>query len=276
MTKKRRMARLKYLLRPLKLVYRIAEKKICFGALPHFTSVEEFHPDDVFIVGYPKSGNTWMQNLVAGIVYGVDPQYAPDTLIQELVPDVHYKRYYKRFRTPMFFKSHHLPRLEYRRVVYLLRDGRDVMVSYFHHLRAIKGKEINFLNMIRDGVDHSFGKWHEHVEAWLSNPYNADMIVIKYEDLKEDAVGQLQRFCQFVGLNRSTSFLERVARGASFENLRKKEVLYGYDNPQWPHKQPFVRRGRVGSYKDEMPKEVLEVFLAQANETLKRLGYLDK
>src|SRR5438093_1486020 len=87
--------------------------------------IGEYEADDIFVVGYPKSGHTWFQNLLVGIVYGMDNRYAPDSLIQDLVPDVHYKKYYRRYMRPMFFKSHMFPTQQYKRVVYLLRDGRD-------------------------------------------------------------------------------------------------------------------------------------------------------
>src|SRR5215208_2620625 len=93
---------------------------------------------DIFIVGYPKSGNTWFQNLVCSVNFGVHPEFTPNTLIQDLVPDVHAKPYYKRYEGPTFFKTHHLPREEYRRGIYLLRDGRDVMVSYFSFKNALR------------------------------------------------------------------------------------------------------------------------------------------
>ena len=117
---------------------------------PGWQPIMATDPADVFIVAYPKSGITWLQNMVAATLYGLDPQRAPDSLVQELVPDVHYKQLYKRFRTPMVFKTHHLPRPEYRRVVYLLRDGRDVMVSYWHHLEALDNGESFTVN--RNGV----------------------------------------------------------------------------------------------------------------------------
>lgn len=93
--------------------------------------INESHPSDVFVAGYPKSGITWIQYLLAGLTCGVDASSAPDTLVQALVPDVGYQKFYMRFATPTFFRTHFLPQSSYRRVIYLVRDGRDVMVSYF-------------------------------------------------------------------------------------------------------------------------------------------------
>jgi hypothetical protein len=45
-----------------------------------------------------------MQNVAVGVVYDIDPELTPDSLIQELVPNMVYKRYYKRFSPPMVFK----------------------------------------------------------------------------------------------------------------------------------------------------------------------------
>lgn len=244
-------------------------------SLTELTPIAEFSNDDVFIVGYPKSGNTWFQNLITDIVYGVNAAQAPDSLVQDLVPDVHYKRYYKRYRTPMFFKSHHLPKAEYKRVVYLLRDGRDVMVSQFHHMNALKDRKVDFLKMVQNDDNILFPcKWHEHVEAWLSNPYNAEIIVVKYEDLCENPVRQLQKLCQFICIEVDSLFLQKVVQQTSFDKMRQKEAKWGWDNPIWPKDKFFVRRGKIGSYEDEMPPEVLDSFLKDAEKTLNYLGYL--
>src|SRR5579871_1431411 len=122
--------------RPLaRPISRILERRMRFQA--NLIPISESRPEDVFIAGYPKSGNTWVQNLLVGVVYGAAPSRVPDTLVQDLVPDVHSRSWYRRYGRLMFFKTHHLPRPEYRRVVYLLRDGRDVMVSYWHHREAL-------------------------------------------------------------------------------------------------------------------------------------------
>jgi hypothetical protein len=238
------------------------------------TPIDEHSDEDVFIVGYPKSGHTWFQNIIAGLVYGVDPEYCPDSLVQELVPDVHYKRFYKRFGTPTYFKSHALPRPDYRRVVYLLRDGRDAMVSYFHFSRVQTGGAADFRQMVMTGKHAAPYRWHEHVEAWLANPHGARMLVIKYEDLKANTVRELARFCAFVGLDRHASVLEAVAARTTFDQMRAKEVRLGWDDDRWPRGEFFVRRGQVGSHRDEMPADVLRLFLEQSRETLAKHGYL--
>lgn len=234
--------------------------------------IDRTRPEDVFICGYPKSGNTWLQHMTTAALFGVNVEIVSDTLMNELVPDIHFKRYYRRFSNPCVFKSHHLPRPAYRRVVYLIRDGRDVMVSYFHHLNATAGTA-DFLRMVQRGDGLSFGKWHDHVEAYLSNPYNAELMIIRYEDLKRDALGQLKRLCSFAGIERDEATLAAAVEVTSFDRMKKKEQRLGWETPGWPKDKPFVRRGQSGSYRDEMPADVLTSFLREAGATLVKQGY---
>jgi hypothetical protein len=242
---------------------------------PGYLAIEKTFPDDVFIVGYPKSGSTWFQHLVAAVVYGVDPRWSPPLLANDLVPDIHFNRFYRRYSTPMFFKSHDLPAPNHRRVVYLLRDGRDVMVSYHHFLEAVHRSKVDFHELIRTGLSLIPCKWHEHVEAWHSNAFGAEMLVVRYEDLIAQPVTELERFCQFIHLPRKRPFLETVAEACCFQNLRAKEAKFGMGQPdRWPADKFFFRRGKVGSYKDEMATDVLALFMQDAKPTLRRHGYL--
>ena len=154
-----------------------------------YHSTSSYQNNDVFIVGYPKSGNTWVQNLVAGAVYGLDIEFAPDRLVQDVVPDVHMTPFYRRYRPTTFFKTHHLPM-------------PDVMVSYLHFLNALNGQALDFLKIVETGEQLFPCKWHEHVEQWLVNPYAAEMITVRYEDLKKDALQELGRICDFAGEKR--------------------------------------------------------------------------
>jgi hypothetical protein len=237
------------------------------------TAIEESHPDDIFIVGYPKSGNTWSQCLISAAVYGVDLDLAPYGLVKDLVPDVHDRTCYRRYSKPTFFKSHALPDARYRNVIYLLRDGRDVMVSYFHFLEALHGESLDFCDWLRTGKHMVFGPWHEHVRQWLANSFESRMIVVRYEDMKSDPVGQLRRMCEFAGVERDTALLEKATQQASFENLRRRETQWNTGEGRWPKDKHFFRRGIAGAYADEMPAEALRLFEEQAGEMLAATGY---
>ncbi|HVU37824.1 MAG TPA: sulfotransferase domain-containing protein [Opitutales bacterium] len=238
-----------------------------------FFPVTETLPEDIFLVSYPKSGNTWFRYLAIGATFGVNPGRVPPAVLNELSPDVHQQTLYHRFTTPMLIKSHQLPQPEYRRVVYLVRDGRDALVSYLHFIRHYENTVVDGLAAARTGAGLGAGQWHQHVEQWLANPYGADLLVIRYEDLLRDPVPQLERFCNFAGMARPRDMLEAAVRNSSFENLHQRELC---DNPAMAEKSRdafFFRRGEAGSHLDELPREWLNAFEASARPTLQRLGY---
>jgi hypothetical protein len=259
-----------------KLLLNAKQRKIFAFYEKNFQPMDDTHPDDIFIAGYPKSGSTWFQSLVAGIVFGVLADKSELRLIDDLIPDIHEDdSFYRRYQAPTFFKTHHKPRPAYRNVVYLLRDGRDVMVSYWHYLQAVQHREVNFLAMTQTGRGLYPCKWHEHVTAWMENPHGARMMVIKYEDLLQDTVAQMMRFCDFAGIKIEPAFLEQVCEASSFENLKKQGTLKGSANGHAaPSRKLFPRRGCVGSYRDEMPPEVQEAFMADAAGVLAQQGYI--
>ena len=236
--------------------------------------ITEFKEEDIFVVGYPKSGNTWVQCLLAGAIYGVDLELAPDSQVQELIPDVHGKRFYRRHSSPVVFKYHGLPVPEYKRVVYLFRDGRDVMVSYWHHLQAANASEIDFLKVVQTGEGLFPCKWEDHVRQWLANPYESRMLFVRYEDLQRDPVRELRLILNFAGVERDLTVLRRAAEKASFAVMQAREKRFGWENSQWPKDKTFIHRGAVGSYADEMPLPVQEAFLMETSNLLGELGYL--
>ena len=244
------------------------------GALPDgFLRMGSYQPDDLFIIGFPKSGHTWTQNLIAEALYGFSAETTPFQLIQDLAPDIHYRKYYKRYRSPMFFKAHALPAPEFKRVIYLLRDGRDAMVSYLHFLEAIERRRIDFLHLVQNGEGVFPCKWHEHIAQWLANPFQASMLIVRYEDLIRDTVQQLERILSFAGIERSPAQLRAAVCRSSFSSMQQREKEQGLGTPQWPKDRLFVRRGKVGSFRDEMPEPVQQAFLREAGPAMNRLGY---
>ena len=237
--------------------------------------IEKTKERDVFIAGFPKSGNTWMQSLVSGIVYGIDPAFLPFTLASDLVVDVHARTFYKRYANTAYFKTNFLPKKRYRRVIYLVRDGRDAMVSY-HKMQKVLGRKISMEDMIVKGKGVFPTKWYDHVRTWLDNPYKADMLIVRYEDLLEEPLLQLQRICEFLELERRDELLEKVIEGNSFAKMKAKaERLKDLGHPTWKgdHFKKFFREGKAKGYGEQMPEELLQYFNREASVELKAMGY---
>jgi hypothetical protein len=237
---------------------------------PGFSIMEDFQPQDVFIAAYPKSGNTWMQVIVAALSYGVSPLQCPDSVVQELVPDIHQKRVYKRFLPQMTFKTHHLPRPEYKKVISLVRDGRDVLVSYFHYLRAL-GRAADYERLATRG--DVFGPWHEHVLRWKANPFEADVLVVRYEDLLSSPEVEIQRVSAFIGSHATAERIRDIAKETEFSIMQDREKKFGIDNPEWPKDKPFFREGRAKQFEKACDPAMLTRFTALSGAALQAYGY---
>lgn len=228
----------------------------------------QYEPGDVFISGYPKSGNTWLQTLMAGVLYGVDVQRTPIRLIIDMIPDSH-EPYYRRYATPTIFKTHSLPDPQFKRVINIVRDGRDAMVSYYHFQEGL-GKSSKWEHLIEHGT--AFGLWHNHVEEWLANPFEAEIIVVRYEDLLAQPLVEMKRIRKFLSLDVDDLKLQDAIEKASFNKMQKSEAIFGMGNEQFSSSHSFVRSGQSGNHKD-LPEHILARLNQQMFTTLEKLGY---
>jgi hypothetical protein len=239
--------------------------------LAKLSPIADIAPTDIILAAYPRSGATWLQNLLAGLLYGVDPELTPYSVIESLVPDLHQTQFFRRHEPVCCVKSHVAPQPTYRRVVHLLRDGRDVVVSYRHFLAAMEQREVAYTELVGPTATVWPCRWHEHTEAWLRNPYGAEILSLRFEELLRDPVSCLRQLCAFAGLERDEAFLQRVAESVRFSKLKVQESRFGHGG--YANGMDFFRRGIIGSHRDEMPPDVLAVFLAEAGPALRRCGY---
>ena len=100
------------------------------------------------------------------------------------------------------------------------------------------------------------------------------MIIVRYEDLIEDTAQQLGRMLSVAGINVLRLNWKQPLARSSFSSMQKRERANRLDNPRWPKNKPFVRRGKVGSFRDEMPAEVQMAFLREAAPVMDQLGYI--
>src|SRR5208337_5516979 len=83
-------------------------------------------PDDTFLVSYPRSGNTWTRFLIANLLH--PQEHVTFANIERQVPDAEAQssRYMRGVPSPRIIKSHSYFHPRYPRVIYIVRDPRDV------------------------------------------------------------------------------------------------------------------------------------------------------
>ena len=93
------------------------------------------YPDDTFVVSYPRSGNTWTRFLIANLVHAdQDVSFAN---IEKLIPDTSSQsnRALKATLRPRIIKTHEYFDHRYPKIIYIVRDPRDVVLSYYDFQR---------------------------------------------------------------------------------------------------------------------------------------------
>lgn len=188
----------------------------------------ELFPDDLFLVSYPKSGRTWLRFLIGNYLSANKLDF-PDSY-QDLITDIDNNPLQAiQVQRPRFITSHGTFTPMYNRVVYIVRDGRDVAVSYYFHLMKFKliTQETSFEDFVRrifDTVLSGNVTWSDHVNLWLDNA-PAKFLLIKYEELQENTVETLISILEFAGLSVDKNMALASVEASKFENLKKFEIL---------------------------------------------------
>jgi Sulfotransferase domain len=238
---------------------------------------------DAFLVSYPKSGNTWLKFMLTYLLSGREADFDSDS---ETIGEVGSHR-----ATPAvlpgegrLIKSHEpysgLQRRFYRKAIYLIRDGRDVAVSYYYTLirRGLYEGEFGpFLRLFLGGGVDGYGPWHEHVESWLASPLrqNGSLLVVKYEDFLKEPARNLSGAMEFLGMPATRDRVEEAIQTYSAERMRERERRSRFHSEQKRQDIMFVRTAGPGDWARTFSKKDEELFTRVTGDLLQRLGYAD-
>lgn len=244
----------------------------------HGRFVRSIRPADVFLVTYPKSGTMWVGFLLANILQGLDGPPLNLRTYLKYVPDIN-DRYFEggdlsEFSgtpDPRFFSSHAPYDRAFPRVVYVLRDPRDVMVSYWHHTKLLNPAWAPTFEDFILGADQWPGPWDEHVRGWVVDRHQ-NVLVARYEDLKVNTLQEMRRILDFVHLPCSEEVLGHAIREASFENMKALEMKFG-SGRQDATVKGFVRSGRSGNWRDEVNQKAVAILEKRFGPVMKAVGY---
>jgi hypothetical protein len=193
-----------------------------------------------------------------------------------IFPDVNYSNIYFRINNFTIFKTHNQPDPSIKRAIQIVRDGRDCMASFYAMNKSLKMNP-NWHDMIIDGKGLlGYPKWHIYLKKWIENPYNTNILWIKYEDLLLNPLLEANKIVRFLEIERSDDVIRTAVESTCFTEMSRKENTMGWFNQNWDRNEKFVRKGVRGSYKREIPPEYVEHFEHEAKEILKHFGYLEQ
>jgi len=240
-------------------------------------------PDDTFLVSYPKSGNTWARLLIANLLSPEKP--ADFRTINLLVPDPasESKRHFARMPRPRVIKSHFVFDPRYPRAIYLVRDPRDVVVSEYHYQR--KTRIISDHYPLEDYVPRFIagdtyienGSWGEHVTGWLAaRDGDPRFLLVKYETLLSDTVGELARIASFLSISASPQRIAEVVQLSSVDRMRELEAKQSDASSLMRGSRKdvsFVRNAKSGGWRSDLPDSLVEKIEAAWGPVMRHLGY---
>ena len=250
-------------------------------------------PTDVFLVGHPKSGNTWLAYMLA--VFLADDRGGEVNLynVGDHVPFVHGHDHaiaaWEHLPNPRVFRNEY-PRYPHRYpgTIYLVRDPRAVLVSFWHmFVTMFDDRELTLASFVDgylsggapfDGWHRHLGRWDRQVSEALRRGERGERIcVVRYEDLVEDREAALRRVAEFIGdvpAGTSARLSRAVARG-SFDTMRDLEGRHGAEAYAGRARGEgrFIRRGRAEGWREEMDPADAARIEGAFGPVMERAGY---
>jgi hypothetical protein len=238
---------------------------------------------DVVILSYPKCGRTWLRMMLGrtfALHFGLGDI---DYLANDLLTDADARALRIRVShddNPQWKEPAKLGRRKSRyrrqRVVFLVRDPRDVVVSmYFERTR----RERVAVGTMADFLEARVGSLNtilEYYNIWASRRSQPrDFLLIRYEDLQRGAAVEMRRLLDFIGLHDvSDAHIADGVEFSSFDNMRGMEMRADFRSGRLRPRDRNdmdsfkTRKGVVGGYVDYLEPEQIERIERRISEQL--------
>ncbi len=268
----------------------------------------------VWLASYPKSGNTWLrmflQVYMTGVKCDINSPYRvmykdTDGLAYRSVcpmplpcdnPDVMMGVRYaallhlvqKHEGGDAILKTHSIaasnqdglylcPPSLTKMAVYLIRDPRDILVSFAHHLSQSIDDTIDLMchkqGHLKDkllGFGHHMSSWGNHASCWVAND-KFPVCVVRYERMINKTRETFKSIVKFLFGNVDEERLDLAISETSFDTLQQQEIKTGFNEQKG--KELFFRIGESGRWKVILTTEQVTRLEAGIGEAMERMSY---
>ena len=154
--------------------------------------------------------------------------------------------------------------------IYVLRDPRDVAISWSKHANLSYDDSISFMLNFKSCIEWAqtnselpdnikpktfLSSWDEHVLSWTKNNLEVPKLILKYEDLvnkKEEVIRIIVKFFEKnykIRLNCNDEKIANIVESTSLKELKSQESKFGFAEAS---SGAFFRRGEKNQWKNEL------------------------
>ena len=274
----------------------------------------------LWVASYPKSGNTWMRAILTSLFYSDNgifdfkllPKIDQFEKLQyfNFVKDINIDDYKKLNELPtiskywaeaqkrikskelILFKTHscnyshnnlnYTNQLKTRGGIYIIRDPRDVAISYSKFIGESIDMTIDYMMGQSRQIwnqNKSLGiilsRWDYHVASWLN--LRAPIIFIRYEDLLNKTEKILNELINFlteqlkIKIDVNQKKIDNIIQSTSFSLLKQKEEKEGFREAS--KSSAFFREGKSMQWKNDLNEKQISKIETNFSEAMKKFNY---
>ena len=270
----------------------------------------------IWLASYPKSGNTLLRSMLSAYLFSNDgifnfkllpkiKQFPYNDILERLgikseefneiiKNSIKGQELFNKKNTVGFLKTHNML-FNYEKkypftnlentlgVVYIVRDPRNVALSYSRHLDIDIEEAVKFITSGKALKNDIMGNWSENYQSWKAFMKHNKYLLIKYEDLITNREETFLKILKFIYSLRNINFsidtnkLKNVIETTSLDNLKKleqKDTFNESAKDSSGNKINFFDKGGKRNWSKELSQDMKVQLEKALNKEMRELGYL--
>ena len=259
-----------------------------------------FRDDDIIVATYAKSGTTWTQQLIGQLVFHGQadvPIHDISPWVDLRVPPAEVKLAALEAQTHRRIVKTHLPvdaltMSPKAKYIYIGRDGRDVLFSFYHHHQNANDLWYELLNetpgLVGPKIERPdpdvrsyFDTWLENdgapiwsywdnISSWWAIRDQPNVKLIHFANLKADLEGEMRKIADYLGIEIAESAWPTILEHCSFDYMKAHAEMVAplggavFDGGAGT----FMNKGVNGRWKDVLSPAQIAAYEARVLEKL--------